>query len=271
MRFRWQPAVLAMTVMFTGALEAQVSNQGAKELFYDPTEGNVVSNSASPSAPGRPAAAKSPAAKSVRLGGDGRRQINLPTAGSAQGGQPAALRRAQGSQKVLGVSYWIELVDGSGGPGTQVTNERIFRSGERIRLHFRGNVDGHIALIHLGSSGTSTVLFPDPEKQLTDSALVANDDRILPSSAHWFRFDDNPGVERILVLFARNRDEIDRFPVKPRMDEAQTSALLASTQHIQGSKDLIVETETQKVAEIGTYGVNVAGKPVVLEITLKHR
>ena len=274
MRFRWQSVALAITVVFTGALGAQVSNQGAKELFYDPSDSSVVSSS--PSATGGTAATtahanKARTAKPVRLDRNGRRQVNLASAGSIQAAQPAAVHASQGTQKVLGISYWIELMDGKGGPGTQVTNERIFHSGERIRLHFRGNAEGHIALLQLGSSGAGTVLFPDPEKQLTDSVLIANEDRILPSAEHWFRFDDNPGTERLLVFFARSREDLDHFPANSALDEQATGTLVATAKSIQGSKDLMIETETRKASEIGTYGVNVAGRPVVLEITLKHR
>jgi hypothetical protein len=254
---------LAIAVVFTGAIAARASLEGAKELFYNPSDDSIQSISAAQSKAGQPAGTRSSSGKPVHLGKDGRRRVDALAL--------AAVHSVQSVPRVLGISYWIELVEGQGESGTQVTNERVFRSGERIRLHFRGNVDGHIALIHLGSSGMATVLFPDPEKQLTDSNLAADEDRILPSAAHWFRFDDNPGTERLLVLFARSREEIERFPVKPMMNPVQAQALLTSTQQIQGSKDLIVETETRKASEIGTYGVNVTGKPVVLEITLRHR
>jgi hypothetical protein len=48
-------------------------------------------------------------------------------------------------------------------------------------------------------------------------------------------------------------------------------ALLRFANRAGGSKDLFVETETQQTSELGTCAVNEAGKPVVLQIHLKHR
>ena len=170
----------------------------------------------------------------------------------------------------LGLSYWIELV-GQDGEGQQVTDSRIFRSGEKIRLHFRANADGNIALIQLGSSGTSNVLFPDPSRGLDDSRINPREDRILPKESAWFRFDNTPGTEKILVVFARNQREMDIFSIRPSMDVTATKAVLKTVDEIQGGKDLILETETENDSEIGGYGVNLAGKPVVMEIQLKHQ
>jgi hypothetical protein len=257
------------------AAAAPAPVRGAKELFYDPTGGTVAS--AQPLAATPPPAAAAAAAQAsdapaaaapaaaarrrsaaARRGAD-RRQPALP---AKLGGRDAPL--------AIGISYWIELVEGSGGPGTQVTDARTFHSGERIRLHFRSNADGEVALIQLGASGMAAVLFPDPAKGLPEGLLLANQERILPSEERWFRFDATAGTEKLLVLFARDRQELERFPLRPAMDRQATMALVRSTQPVRGSKDLFVETESEAASEIGTYGVNVAGQPVVLEINLKH-
>ncbi|NJL26965.1 MAG: DUF4384 domain-containing protein [Thermoanaerobaculia bacterium] len=171
----------------------------------------------------------------------------------------------------MGISYWIELETPGAGSGVQVTEHRVFRSGERIRLHFRSNADGYVSILQLGASGTAQLLFPDAGKGLTDTGLVANEERILPSATHWFRFDANPGTERLIVLFARSHGEIEGLPIRPQMDRPTTESFLRTASHLRGSKDLVIETETQNSAEIGTYGVNLAGQPVVLEIVLEHR
>ena len=156
--------------------------------------------------------------------------------------------------------------------GTQVTDDRTFRSGERIQLHFRGNAAGRILIVQLGSSGTSSVLFPDATKGVADNSIRANRDQILPAATHWFRFDDNAGTEKLLVLFARTQAELDRtFPTRRVMDAETTAALLAAAERVTGSKDLVIETETEQPTEIGTYAVNVAGKPIVMQIQLKHQ
>jgi hypothetical protein len=231
---------LAMAVMAT-KLFADDGQVGAKEMFFDPQ---------------RSVGEASTAGKPAKITDDeGRRIAQLAPAST-----------------VLGLSYWIELVTSAGKRGVHVTDARAFRSGERIRLHFRGNTNGRIVLVQLGTSGTASVLFPDPEKGLAGNEIGANRDQVLPSAGHWFRFDETAGTERLLVLFARNQEELERaFPTQRVMDAAATAALLRSVRRSKGSKDLFIEKETREPSEIGDYAVNVAGEPIALEIELTHR
>ncbi len=235
---------------------AEAPIPGAKELFYNPA-GDHLSNSAPAKAPVRKSGGKRSAASSVATGGSSARR-------------PVQNVLNPAAQKVLGLSYWIELEGAKGQPGTQVTNQRIFRSGERIRLHFRSNAEGQIALMMLGSSGNATFLFPDVEKRLTDTNLEADQDRVLPDDSAWFTFDNRPGTERLLAVFAKSKADVDSLSIGPAMDSKTTEAVLQTAEKQRGSKDLVIETETRKASEIGTYGVTHSGKPVILEIDLKH-
>jgi hypothetical protein len=259
--------------------------KGAKEIFFDPTDGSVVNASRpnsfnpppKPPRTGKPGPKRSAAAPKKGETVEPRVAQQEPKAnGQTIIVQTIFVNKEQRripstlSNSTLGLSYWIELV-GEDGRGQQVTDNRIFRSGEKIRLHFRSNADGNIALIQLGSSGTSSVLFPDSTKGLKDSRISAGEDRILPTESAWFRFDNTPGTEKILVIFARSQQELDTFSIRPSMDATATKAVAKNVNAIRGGKDLILETETEKVSEIGSYGVNLAGKPVVMEIELKHQ
>jgi hypothetical protein len=244
--------------------EPPPEERGAKELFFDPASGSVTRVSAETETENSEASAsqeQKPA--TARSRGPHRTGTHSPAAETQAAPLPDPVR--------IGLSSWIELDSGSGGPGIRVAQTRIFRSGERIRLHFRSNVDGYISLIQLGTSGSAQLLFPDVEVGLVDNRLGAFVDRVLPSIDHWFRFDETPGAERLLVLFARSREELGTFPVRRSMEPAQTASLFSATRQITGSKDLRIETEVQAATKIGTYGVNVAGKPVILEIVLQHR
>lgn len=232
--------VITLTVAGLGRTQ-EVPPVGAKEMFFDPERGVSEASSAS-----RP----------LKVTDDGGRRI----------------AQLSPDAPVLGLSYWIELIANAGKPGTHVTDERRFRSGERIRIHFRGNADGRIVIVQLGTSGVSSVLFPDGRKGLSQNRIRANRDHVLPSEDHWFRFDEKAGTERLIVLFAKNQDELDRaFPTQPVMDAAATAALLRTVQQSRGGKDLLIERETREPSEIGEYAVNVAGKPIALEIALTHR
>jgi hypothetical protein len=233
-------ALLAIAGIAAGSF-ADDRQVGAKEMFFDPQ---------------RNVSEVSTASKPAKITDDEGRRI-------AQLGPEST---------VLGLSYWIELVTSAGKRGVYVTDERAFRSGERIRLHFRGNTNGRIVLVQLGTSGRSSVLFPDPDKGLSSNDVRANRDHVLPSAGYWFRFDENAGTEKLLVLFARNQEELDRtFPTQRVMDSPATAALLRAVHQTKGSKDLLIEREIREPSEIGDYAVNVAGEPIALEIELIHR
>jgi Domain of unknown function (DUF4384) len=237
----------ALTILFLVSLVTRgtaAQQTGAKEMFFDPQRS--LSEASSDSA--------------------GPHEID------DQGRRLARVNDEQSTQRNLGLSYWIELVEAPGKRGAQVTDERRFRSGERIRLHFRSNSDGQIVLVQIGSSGTSSILFPDSVKGLPDNRIRANKDQVLPSQEHWFRFDHNPGTERLLVLFAKNQADLERtFPIQPVMTTAETLALLRAVDQSHGSKDIYIETESHDPAELGKYVVNVAGRPIALHIALMHR
>lgn len=251
----------------------QSTTRGAKELFYDPEDRAVISTTTTTTVttPVPTVTSAAPARQSPKQTQARAQRTPIQPAYDDSGRRLAYLPVKESGLRPKGLSYWIELVDVSGGPGVQVTDSRVFKSGERIRLHFRSNAEGRISIVQIGSSGTSSMLFPDPAKGLSNNVLHANQDVVLPSAAHWFRFDGNKGTERLLVFFAGTQQELDAtFPARRSMDPVATVALLNSAKAASGSKDLLIETETQSVSEIGTYAVNVAGNPIVLEIELKH-
>lgn len=265
--------VATVALVFALALDSSAGSsdtRGAKELFYDPTDSSVLQlSSEGKTGSGRADASRPESKPNPSKSGTTPVRRNPPLRPRDSNGrsQIAAVK----SSTVLGLSHWIELEGPGGATAVQVASTRVFRSGERIRLHFQSNADGHIALIQLGSSGTGQMLFPNPAQGLTDNHLVAGQARALPSPGHWFRFDQNPGTERLIVVFARTSQELNRFRPKSQVDERETGTLLADLQRAKGSKDLFIETDSQTAGEVGTYGVNVTGLPVVFEIALQHQ
>jgi hypothetical protein len=232
-------------------LEARAPGEeqpGAKELFFDPEAGSISSSSGR--RPQRPLHAR-------ELDSSGRRVPRSTTADK---------------QVALGLSYWIELADEHGVSIGMVTDQHTFRSGDRIRIHFRSNTDGRVMLIQMGSSGTSSVLFPALQAGLSENQLPAREDRVFPAPERWFKFDRNPGTETLLALFARSQTELERsFPTRATMNAEETAALAELAHDAPGRKDLMIETDTHSTADPGTYAVSVAGKPIILQIVLKHR
>jgi len=72
-------------------------------------------------------------------------------------------------------SFWIELT-GRDGSKQRVTTDRVFRSGERIKLFFTANRAGYLYLLNIGSSGRSRMLYPHarmrPEENYIHQHLV---------------------------------------------------------------------------------------------------
>jgi Domain of unknown function (DUF4384) len=266
---RYCSALVILTLLAPAVpLVGETTVPGAKDLFYDPAQGSTLGVQVP--APTPPATSRSggtaPTAKPRQSPAMKMKETKKPPSSS---GVLLANSDTAASTKNRGLRYWIELEEPNG-ESQHVSNQYVFRSGQRIRLHFESNADGRILLIQLGASRTATRLFPDPRKELTDDRLKAGEDRVLPSDSHWFRFDSNAGTERLIAMFA-GEAELEQFPVKPEMGPTETKALMQSVSHVQGSKDLVIETETRTASQVGTYGVNLKGEPVILEILLQHR
>lgn len=142
---------------------------------------------------------------------------------------PASMASAtsQGTDK-LSISYWIELM--RDGKRFRCNNKTGFRSGDEIRLHVRANVDGYAyILLKAGSSGKHAVLFPD-EQTGRYNRIAALRDMALPTKS-WLRFDNNPGQERVSIVFSRK-------PIEPKpQDPALLTAFVSPDRS--GAKDLV--------------------------------
>jgi hypothetical protein len=168
-------------------------------------------------------------------------------------------------QERFGLRYWIELIESPGAPPIRVNDRRVFKSGERIRVHVQATAPGVVTLIQIEDSGSSSILFPG--KTVTDNSLKAGVERPLPSERAWFRFDARPGTERLLLLFAKTQSDLDRkFQAKPEMDASVTARLIETAKSSAGSKSLFLESEDDG----GLHASNATGAPLILEIVLKH-
>ncbi|HEY0781739.1 MAG TPA: DUF4384 domain-containing protein [Thermoanaerobaculia bacterium] len=132
--------------------------------------------------------------------------VALPSAAldPARGAASAAVLSPHGP-----LSYRIELLEAPVGPGTEVTERRIFHTGEKIRLYVRSTSDGFVSLVQVASSGELKVLFPRSSKSSGDMRVRANEDRALPTGTEWFEFDETPRTEKLLLLFRPTQRSLD--------------------------------------------------------------
>jgi hypothetical protein len=281
-RFFWKSSPVLLAACYAlfsfGSVQAQSS---AKALFYN---GNVVQ------APG---------------GGQGG-QFNPASGGSGgHGGAGQAYTSRTDYYATLnnpGMHYWIELARPGSSVIQQVNDRRVFRTGEKIRIHLNTNGPGTVLVHHTGSSGRNKTFPVD---------MKGGQEYVIPSASGWLRFDYNKGFERIELIFIPGEGgqahigasgaEFNRL----YDNYSQSKSLVASV--IDGTKDLVFEgrmggmgghykdlvlegtpgsynpppnTGQQwgggeypqpSINGPGGYVVNTAGEPVALEIKLKHQ
>lgn len=104
-----------------------------------------------------------------------------------------------------GIMYWIELLT-TDELREQVAGDskRVFRTGERVRFHFRMNTDGYMYILQKGARGNTTMLFPDPRVKGGDNYVQKGADYVIPEEM-WFKFDEPPGELELLVMLSRNK------------------------------------------------------------------
>ena len=230
---------LTCVVAFTVPATMQQGNSsptGARTLFYDPVNGL-----AAPPAPVVRAATK-------------QRPVAAPVAAKPRTGTETPVS-AIAAPKYVGVHYWVEL-EGAG----IVTANRAFKTGERIRVHLRTNVDGYLSLWSLDQTGKGTLLYPTSTAK--DAFIKADAPYVTPG---FIRFSPPAEDERLLLFFSRRPTDLPPNRQSIAADEVQ-----AATKAPAGSRALVFETEEKNPTEIGTYIVNREGGPVVAEVRLKH-
>lgn len=169
----------------------------------------------------------------------------------------------------MGLRYWIELKGAAEGePAQRVTESRIFRDGERIRIHVDGNRDGYISVLQVGASGEPRLLFP--KTGVVGKLVEVGETTTLPGSSSWFRFDQQKGVERIFLVFSPSEKTLESTVASTRtmVADARPSRDIV---RFAGAKDLMVEVEQDLEQERGTYIASPAGEAIVFEIRLSHQ
>ena len=166
-----------------------------------------------------------------------------------------------------GLRYRIKLLEDGG--SFLVPNNRVFRSGEQIQLLLTSNVDAHLAILQIAEDSSMDLLYPNSDLGLVNNRISAHKEVVFPGPKHGFRFVDEPGTERLLVVLAQNRHQLDQLDLETRIASTRGSKLLVEAERLKGDKRLqIVEVARSEEA---TYAVNIGGGYVLQEIRLIHR
>ena len=155
-RLPWK--LLCAGVLLGSSVSLLAAPTGAKAIF-DSGEGGTIGMSAGAARPAAPVTTAAPVASPARY---------------------------------VGISYQI-LSIGDDGQMRAVSKNRVFRSGERVKILARTNRPGYLTVANIGSSGRMHVLFSDyvDARRLTE----------IPPNTN-LRFDGNPGTEQILIMLS---------------------------------------------------------------------
>jgi hypothetical protein len=192
--------------------------------------------------------------------------------------KPADTANNRPRQQKLGVGVTLFMRD-SNGLSVRVDPSREFHRNERVRLLLETNADGFLYVFNTTDGGEPVMIYPDPELDDAGNYIQAHVPVELPSSLateerlKWFRFDENPGAERLYLVFSREplsgiplEDELIAFckeskancPMRPAKDLwAQVQKQF--NEPISGNKATAfggTQTENEKEASTRGIGLN---------------
>jgi hypothetical protein len=155
-----------------------------------------------------------------------------------------------------------------------VGSDHQFQSGEKIKLRYTVNSDGYAYWLAKMSSGKYQVLFPSQEAG-TDNFVRKNENQSVPVRGH-FRFDETPGTEQLLLVFATEKiPDLEKAVAEAAANDgvvaenmAQVAALEEKPQRTT-TRDLVFEDEEEEDVTTKTQA-GAAGQPFVALYNLNH-
>ncbi len=256
---------MTRTVVLGFISVACFAQQGAKALFYDPTSGVSLS--------GNTATGSSHAAQHATPG---------PKANSGGTMIPVSETR---TPEVTGLRYWIELRTAQD-QLLRVPASRVFHSGERIRLHIESNIDGNLTILQSQDNGPFAKLYPLRSGTGHIDKLT---DETIPSRTGWFRFDNNPGSIRLMMMLQAEAGSgagaasgpvqmaSNANPGAPADVQALEVRMREHMSKQDGSKSLVVEEDAASEEPSSYVVVDARRAPAVekgvvaVEVKLTHR
>lgn len=101
-----------------------------------------------------------------------------------------------GCANKVGVRYTFEIQRPD---GDIISRNQGFMSGERFRIRLMPEQDCYVYILHQGSDGAYSLLFPITGLE-SGNNFLREDTTVLIPSAGWYRLDAKPGVEKMFVL-----------------------------------------------------------------------
>ena len=169
------------------------------------------------------------------------------------------------------LQYSIELREPSG-MTTAVSPDRLFHSGEQIRLHFSSLLDGHVTILQREPDGSSEMLYPQPNFRGSDWVREGID-TVVPTTGAWFIFSDPAGDLTLYVMISPTTEQSTQPQLwaSNRVSAEETSNLAFEAQT--GSKSLRLLLDGIPPFQTRVYNLQpniVANLPLCLVIHLRQ-
>lgn len=215
----------------------------------------------------------------VLPGGDSQTFSTLPSGKVEQKKKPkkepnVIAESGKYGKEYMGIRYWLLLEDQTGRKMSLVRTNRVFKTGERIKLALESNKDGYLTVIHQGSTGQSYIFLPHPSIAGGSNSIKARNLYYFPPHNAHLTFDENPGEEILLLFFSPTpKDELAFISKGSGILKPEETARLLEVGQIQGTKDLILEIDDSS-NNPGNYVVaprpSLEKKLLFIQIRLKH-
>ena len=142
--------------------------------------------------------------------------VGLVAVGSVQAQRPGTADEARQWSRIndrLELRYTLEIEGEEGGERRPVAVTDGFESGDRFTLRVRPTVDAYLYLFVSDTDGGFTLVAPRLEDDGSLPGPAAGGaDAQLPATGTSLRLDENPGVERLYLLAAREPlDEVEEL------------------------------------------------------------
>jgi hypothetical protein len=176
--------------------------------------------------------------------------------------------------EVISVKTTFDLT--KDGETTSVPMSHDFNSGDKLKLRYTTNADGYTYWLAKMSSGKYSVLFPTPDTGM-DNSVKKNENYSVPSKGY-FKFDDNPGKEQILLIFSQTKiPELETAvaeSAKKAGEVAENASKIASlekkTAEKRTTRDLVFDDEEDDAVSTKTQA-GASGEPFVAVYDLNHK
>ncbi len=198
----------------------------------------------------------------------------------------------------LGLRYSV-LKSADGVNYSETDAGAVFRSGDKLKISLESNDTAHLYMVARGSSGTWSVLFPNPEVARGSNIVAPGQTYEMPSGGR-IVFDEQPGTEKMVIVLSRrpepNLEELiyslsstaspagekEQAPAKQLMIAQSRAgiddALIGKIRQEMVARDLVFEKVDESTPgarkENAVYVVNPSGDPdarLIVDLQLKHR